>query len=188
MTTKLSGKIEEVITRRLQSKTHHFPPPSSTDPVRKVLFEQSPSSDQVLSADVYDADGGGAPVKRGGLLQRHHGKGESVNEAKESVASRPAREEGGGAERIYCFSGAQGDRGTEAGRDRSLPRIPWSPHSSSASLGLADYCQVDSCCVRNPLQPGPLKAGFLSCRIQVAYLVIKTGPKRVCTAGSHDVG
>jgi len=43
LTTKLSGKIEEEITRRLQSQIDHFVP-SSTDPVRKVLFEQSPSS------------------------------------------------------------------------------------------------------------------------------------------------
>ena len=58
MTTNLSGKIEEVITRRLQSNVHQSFP-SSTDPVRKVLFEQSPSSALVgAMADVYDADAG----------------------------------------------------------------------------------------------------------------------------------
>jgi len=56
-------------------------------------------------ADFCDADGGGAPVKRGGLVQRHQGKGGGVNEAKGCAASRPAREEGGGAERVYFFRG-----------------------------------------------------------------------------------
>ena len=43
LTTKVSGKIEQVITRKLQSDIDHFFP-SSTDTARKVLFEQSPSS------------------------------------------------------------------------------------------------------------------------------------------------
>ena len=76
MTTKLSGKIKEVITRRLQSNIHHFFP-SSTDPVRKVLFEQSPSSASALGAmaDVYDADGGGAPVGGAGATPSMPGGG-----------------------------------------------------------------------------------------------------------------
>jgi len=55
-------------------------------------------------AHVCDAAGGGAPLKRGGLVQCHHGKGRSVNEAKGGSASRPAREEGG-ALSAYIFLG-----------------------------------------------------------------------------------
>ena len=101
-----------MITRRFQSKIDHFPP-SSTDPVRKVLFEQSLSSALGAMANVCDTDGGGAPVKRGGLVQRHQGKGESVNAVKGGLASRPAREEGGGAERVYPPPG--GYRGSRHG-------------------------------------------------------------------------
>ena len=97
-------------------------------------------------------------MKRGGLVQRHQGKGESVHEAKGGVASRPAREEGGGAERVDWFSGAQGDRCTEAGRDRSLPGVPWSPHSSPASFGLAGCFQVDICRVNAPSTVGQKRA------------------------------
>ena len=63
-------------------------------------------------ADVCDADGGGAPGG-GGVVQRHQGKGQSVNEAKGGAASRPAREEGGGTERVYVFLG--GLRGSRHG-------------------------------------------------------------------------
>ena len=97
----------------------------------------------------------------GGLVQRHQGKGGSVNEAKGGAVSRPAREKGGGAGRVYFFSGAKGGRGTEAGRDRFLPGVPWSPHSSSASVGLADYCQVDICCVTDPSTLGQKRARAL---------------------------
>ena len=58
MTTKLSGKIEEVIKRRSQSETLYFFPSA----VRAVTI-LSPGA----MADVYDADGGRAPVKRRGL-------------------------------------------------------------------------------------------------------------------------
>jgi hypothetical protein len=133
MTTKVSVKIEGVITRRLQSKIHNFFP-SSTDPVRKVLFEQSPSSALGAMADVYDADGGGAPVKRGGLVQRHQGKGERVNEAKGGAASRPAREEGGGAERVFPprrLKGIEARRRGKTGLSRESrgPCILVLPHS-----------------------------------------------------------
>ena len=77
--------------------------------MRKVLFEQSLSSALGAMANVCDTDGGGAPVKRGGLVQRHQGKGESVNAVKGGLASRPAREEGGGAERVF-FRGLWGSR------------------------------------------------------------------------------
>ena len=61
LTTTLSGKIEELSTRRLQSKIGHFLH-SSTDTVRKMLFEQSPSA----PFSAHQPDGGGAPMKRGG--------------------------------------------------------------------------------------------------------------------------
>jgi len=39
------------------------------------------------------------------MVQRQQGKGASVDEAKGGAASRLAREEGGGAERVYFFGG-----------------------------------------------------------------------------------
>lgn len=73
--------------------------------------------------DVNDVDGGGAPVKREGLVQRHQSKGGSSKEAKGAEASRPAREEGGGAERGYAdlfreLEGIEARRRGETGLSR----------------------------------------------------------------------
>ena len=68
-------------------------------------------------ADVYDAERGGAPAKRRGLVQRHLGKEDSVKEAKGGAASRPAR---GG---LLFFGGLRGSR--HGGRARQVsPGIP----------------------------------------------------------------
>ena len=88
-------------------------------------------------ADVYDANGGGAPVKREGLVQRHQSKGESIKEAKGAEAGRAAREEGGG-ERGYAdlfreLQGIEARRRGETGlsrvshdsRNPALPRSVW---------------------------------------------------------------
>jgi hypothetical protein len=84
-------------------------------------------------ADVCDADGGGAPLKRGGLVQRHQGKGGGVNVAKGGAVSRPAREEGGGAERVYSSWGLKGIEARRRGetglsRESRGPRILALPH------------------------------------------------------------
>ena len=81
MTTKLSGSIEGVITRRFQFQQHYFVS-WFTGPVRKVLFEQSPSSAPGARADVCDAHGeifgGGGNVGALPMTTKLSGKIEEV--------------------------------------------------------------------------------------------------------------
>jgi hypothetical protein len=89
------------MTRRFQFKIDHFPP-SSTDPVRKVLFEQSPSSALGAMADACAADGGGG--RGGGWCNAITARGEaSMKRWGAWPVGRRGR--GGGAERVHFLPG-----------------------------------------------------------------------------------